>query len=506
MGAARARSVALAGTDGRVVEITAEVSKGPPGLTLASMTEPGMWETRDRIRAAVVNSGESWPDQRLTITVPATPGGGPHHDLAIAVAVLAASGTVPSPPQKAVLLGELGLDGQLHPVRGVLPAVRVAAAAGCGEVIVPQDNAAEAALVAGIQVTGADSLAAVLAYLCGNTSAVGSPPAGPAARPAAGEYLPPPDLADVIGQQTAKHAAEVCAAGGHHLLLTGPRGSGAALVAERVAGLLPPLEPEAALEVTALHSLAGLLESGDPLISRPPFISPHHTTATAAVVGGRGSPIRPGVASLAHRGVLFLNEAPEFDSRVLDALRQPLECGEVAIARVGQVARFPAAFTLVMTAWPCPCGDPGQGCGCTPLARRRYLGRLAGPLASRTDLTIAMTPPARLHRAGGPGAGELSSAVAQRVAAARARAAARLAGTPWHLNAQVPGPELRHRFALAPGTLAPLERAVELGEVSAFGAGRALAVAWTLADLADLDRPGPDEAAAALTLRRGTGA
>lgn len=505
MGTASARCVALTGIAGQVVEVAAEVSEGPPGLTLASMAEPGMWETRDRIRAAVLSSGESWPDQRLTITVPAMPGGGPHYDLAIAVAVLAAAGTVPSPPPEAVLLGELGLHGQLRPVRGVLPAVRVAAAAGCGEAIVPQGNAAEAALAAGTQVTGAASLAAVLAHLRGTTSAPGLPPGGErAASPAAGQHHPPADLADVLGQQTAQHATEVSAAGGHHLLLTGPRGSGTTLLAERIARLLPPLEPEAALEVTALHSLAGLLASGDPLIRRAPFIGPHHTISRAAMAGSGQHPARPGAAALAHRGILFLDQAPEFDQDVLDMLHQPLACGEIVLARAGELIHWPAAFTLVMTAWPCPCGDPGQGCGCTPLARRRYLGRLAGLLPGGTDLAAAMTPPVRVRRAGRPSAGKRSSAVAQRVAAARERAAQRLAGTPWHLNAQVPGPELRRRFLLTPGTLAPLERAVDLGEVSAFGAGRALAVAWTLADLAGLDRPGPEETAAALTLRRGT--
>ena len=368
----------------------------------------------------------------------------------------------------------------------------------------PPDNAAEAALVAGIRVTSADSLAAVLAHLRGTAGATDSLPGGDHAVSATvSRRHQAGDLADLIGQQPAKHAAEVCAAGGHHLLLTGPHRSGTALLAERIGGLLPPLEPEAALEVTALHSLAGLLAPGDPLISQPPFIT-QNFLASQAVMTGSSRPAWPGSAALAHRGILFLDQAPEFDREVLDVLRQPLECGEITSAHGRHVIRWPAAFTLVMTAHPCPCGNSGERCGCTPIARRRYLGRLAGPLASRVDLMAAMTPPARVHRAAEPDPGKPGSVVAQRVAAARRRAAERLAGTPWRLNAQVPGGELRRRFPLAWSTQTVLEDAIERGEVSAFGADRALAVAWTLADLAGLARPGSAEAAAALRLRLGT--
>jgi magnesium chelatase family protein len=302
----------------------------------------------------------------------------------------------------------------------------------------------------------------------------------------------------VAGQQPAKQAAEICAAGGHHLLLTGPPGSGATMLAERIPGLLPPLTRAQALEVTAMHSLARTLPAGRPLVTTAPMISPHHT----ATRGGR-DPVRPGAAPLAHHGVLFLDQAPEFDRAVLDALRQPLETGRVTLARGGQEICFPADFTLILAARPCPCAAAaGQACSCTPLQRRRYLARLSGPLRERADITIAMDPPPPVGPPGAATFSQCSTAVACRVAAARQRAAARLAGTPWQLNARVPAAEL-HRFSPAPGALAPLERAVELGQLSRFAAGRVLAVAWTLADLADRPQPEAADISRALRLRLG---
>jgi magnesium chelatase family protein len=445
----------------------------------------------------------------------------------IAVSILAAAGTVPVTAIEGVtFLGELGLDGQLRPVCGVLPAVAGAAAAGFRKVAVPETSAPEATLVPELAVLGAPSLGALLAWLRGERKAgqevtvrmsgegAGVQPvraAGPGAAGlsgAAGPLRPfgqaggRPDLADVLGQPSARRAAEICAAGGHHLSLVGPPGAGKTMLAERIPTVLPSLDRPAALEVTATHSVAGTLPAGSPLMTEPPFCAPHHTATKAAIVGGGSGIIRPGAASLAHRGCLFLDEAPEFGRDVLDALRQPLESGEVVVARLGMTARFPARFTLVLAANPCPCakGPSGAGCTCTPTERRRYQARLSGPLLDRVDVKVEFLPVGRAELLSDRGFAEPSSVVVKRVEAARERAAVRLRHSPWRLNAEIPGSELRRSFAPGPGALAPLERAMDLGEISARGVDRVIRVAWTLADLVGVARPTVDETSYALGL------
>jgi len=533
MGLARAHAIALVGVQGHPVEIEADIENGMVALLLVGLPDTALREARDRIRSAIVNSRETWPTRRITVGLsPASlPKRGSGFDLGIAVAILAASGTLPAAGlDDFVLIGELGLDGRIRPVPGVLPAAAAAAAAGFGAVAVAAENAAEAALVPELRVIAAPSLAAFTAWLRNGRSSAdpvvqvlepgrdigaafdvvrdaGQGNAVTKAVAAATEITAVKDLADLVGQPVARRAAEICAAGGHHLMLLGPPGVGKTMLAERIPTVLPRLEPAAALEVSAIHSVAGTLPPGRPLVIEPPFCAPHHTATRAAIVGGGSGVIKPGAASLAHHGCLFLDEAPEFSRDVLDGLRQPLESGEVVVARAGVTARFPAKFTLIMAANPCACASArsaGSACTCTPLARRRYLARLSGPLLDRVDAKIEFLPVRRTELLSDRAFTEPSSVVAERVLAARLRAAARLAGTPWRLNAQIPGSELRRRFAPARGTLAPLERAMDLGRISARGADRVIRLSWTLSDLAGLRSPGASEVGYALGLWLGT--
>jgi magnesium chelatase family protein len=498
-------------------------------MILVGLPDTALREARDRIRSAILNSGEQWPQRRITVGLsPASlPKRGSGFDLAIAIALLAAAGVLTAAGlAQMMFLGELGLDGQLRPVRGVLPAAVAAAAAGFHDVVVARANAQEAALVPGLRVLSVPTLAALLTWLRGEppgdgpavdelaggtiSTLPGAAAPGPAvtrrARPgkAAVALAPAPDLSDVLGQPVARRAAEICAAGGHHLSLLGPPGAGKTMLAERLPTILPRLETDAALEVTSIHSVAGTLPAGRPLMTDPPFCGPHHTASKAAIVGGGSGVIHPGAASLAHRGVLFLDEAPEFGRDVLDALRQPLESGEVVIARCGTTARFPARFTLVLAANPCPCAkaaaSPRSACSCSPASKRRYLGRLSGPLLDRVDVKVELLPVGRAELLNDRRFAETSATVAARVAQARHRAARRLAGTPWRVNAEVPGSELRRSYAPGRDALAPVERAMELGEISARGLHKIVRVSWTLADLAGKDRPTVDECGYALGL------
>lgn len=511
---ARTHSMALVGVHGHDVEIEADIQNGLPGLLLVGLPDTALREARDRIRAAITNSGEQWPLRRITVGLsPASlPKRGSGFDVGIAVAVLSAAGSVPAAAIDGVaFLGELGLDGQLRPVRGVLPAVAAAAASGFRRVAVPRANASEAALVPGLQVLGASTLGGLLGWLrdtpgAGASDDVqvaegGAAPLGPHATeaPISLEL----DMADVLGQPTARRAAEICAAGGHHLCLLGPPGAGKTMLAERIPSVLPRLDSAAALEVTSIHSVAGVLPDGCPLLTVPPFCAPHHTATKAAIIGGGTGVIHPGAASLAHRGCLFLDEAPEFGRDVLDALRQPLESGEVVVARLGMIARFPARFTLILAANPCPCARASgrrAACECTPTMRRKYLARLSGPLLDRVDVKVEFLPVSRRELLNDRSFAEHSAVVAARVAAARERAADRLRETPWRLNAEIPGSELRRRFAPAAEALAPVERAMDLGQISARGVDRVIRVAWTIADLAKAPRPTADHIHCAMGL------
>ncbi|MFD5433348.1 YifB family Mg chelatase-like AAA ATPase [Kitasatospora sp. NPDC127067] len=524
MAFARTCSVALVGVDGVIVEVQADLEPGVAAFTLVGLPDKALTEARDRVRAAVVNSGEAWPQRKLTVGLsPASvPKSGSGFDLAVACAVLAAAERLdPAAIADLLIIGELGLDGRVRPVRGVLPSVLAAADAGYERVVVAEQTAPEASLVPGVTVIGVRSLRQLVATLTGAETPE-EPPDPIGGRPdplMAGLMLPSAgvrglpddraarlDMADVAGQYEARRALEIAAAGGHHLYLKGPPGAGKTMLAERLPSLLPPLTQKEALEVTAVHSVAGLLPAGRPLIDTAPYCAPHHSTTMPAIVGGGSGLPRPGAVSLAHRGVLFLDEAPEFPVRVLDALRQPLEAGEVVIARSAGSLRLPARFLLCLAANPCPCGRysrRGEGCECTPAMVSRYQGRLSGPLLDRVDLQVQVAPVTRVELMERDTTAETTETVAARVLAARERAAARLADTPWRTNAEVPGHELRTRWQLGPGALNDVARQLERGLLTARGLDRVLRVAWTVADLAGRDRPDQRDVRTALVLRTG---
>lgn len=497
---ARTWSVGLAGVTGALVEVEVDIANGLPGTVLVGLPDAVVRQSLDRVRAALGNTGLDFPQRRVTIGLsPASmPKQGSGFDLAIAVAVLAASGTLPEGcADDVVFLGELGLDGGVRAVRGVLPAVLAAARAGRRRVVVPAENADEAALLPGTEVVAVDDLGQVLGHLSGKRRLA-------AHVRAPGPPVPPgPDLADVVGQATGRRAVEVAAAGGHHLLLSGPPGAGKTMLAERLPGLLPPLDEATATEVTAIASVAGTLPGGAPLVSRPPFEAPHHSATTVSLVGGGSGQIRPGALSRAHAGVLFLDEAPEFPRAVLDTLRQPLERGSVTIHRAHGSATFPCRVQLVLAANPCPCASAAgdTACTCSSLERRRYGSRLSGPLLDRIDLRVELPPVTRAAWLDAVAAPEATAVVAARVAAARAVAAQRLAGTGLRTTGEVPGRLLRERWPVPRAALVLAERALERGALSLRGFDRVLRVAWTLSDLAGRDVPGTDEVTEALGLR-----
>jgi magnesium chelatase family protein len=516
MAFATARSLALKGADGHVIDVQVDVSPGVVGTTLVGRVDKSLSEARDRVRMAINNDCGRWPaTKRVTILLaPADlPKGGTHYDLAIAVAVMAAdkkhAELTPDLLDGWAFVGELSVSGGLRPVPGVLPMVIAAAAHGITRVFVPEPQAGEAALVPGMTVFGVRSLAQVSAVLRGTEVPEAPPVVGPSASPLAtwrGEdRLADVDLSDLDGLEDVRYAVEVAAAGGHPLMLVGPRGTGKTSIAERIPTILPDLTTEQALEVTALHSVAGTFPDGAGLLRRPPWFAPHHSATAASVLGGGTGRVRPGQVSLAHHGVLFLDEFPHFRADVIEAMRQPLEAGEVTIARGEESATYPARSLVVLAANPCPCGNfhglSGGACDCTEVQRAHYRRKLSGPILDRVDIWMEVRPQGRRRgRTFGP-APEPSADVRARVVEARERQAHRYRDCSWLLNASCPGPALATRWPLAPEAQALIDAELAAGILTRRGLTRVQRLAWTVADCAGVARPGPDEARTALVLR-----
>jgi len=514
-GVATARTITLQGATGHLIDVQADVSQGVVGTTLVGRPDASINEGRDRVRMAVENSNCLWPaTRRVTILLsPADlPKSGPHFDLAIAVAVLAAAGDIPvTALTSTVFIGELTLNGRLRPTQGVLPMVLAASARGINCVFVPEPQAAEAAMVPGMAVFGMRSLDQVVAELRGEDV-----PEAPEVEAMSGapllswrgqDRLRETDLADVHGMPDAKFALEVAAAGGHHLLLSGPKGSGKTTLAERLPGILPDLTLDESLELMAIQSLAGVLEPGT-MLHRPPFVAPHSSSSRSSVLGGGSGRVRPGEISRSHGGVLFLDEFPQFQTDIIEALRQPLESGEVTIARGDETATYPARGMLVFACNPCPCGNyggssAGPRCGCRETERRNYRARMSGPILDRIDITRHVEPAGPVDRDERAPRPESTAAVRARVEQARDRQLARFAQHSWRTNAQAPGPVLEARWPLDLSSHRALDAEVYGGRLTRRGATRVHRLAWTVADLRGAPTPTIDDLEVALKLRNG---
>ncbi|MGE5246364.1 MAG: YifB family Mg chelatase-like AAA ATPase [Betaproteobacteria bacterium] len=494
------RTAAVIGVEACPVQVEVDVSFGLPSFTMVGLPDASVRESRDRVKSAIRNSGFEFPAHRITVNLaPAdVRKAGAAFDLPIALGILAAQGTVERRHiGDIVLIGELSLDGSIHHARGVLPIAAAARREGLAGILLPASNAGEAAVVGGLGVFAVDSLVDAVRALNDPNDA---PPPVPAAVPVPGTATP--DFEDVRGQTLARRALEVAAAGGHNVLMVGSPGAGKTMMARRIAGILPPLTFDEALEVTAVHSVAGLLPAGCGLLGARPFRAPHHTVSDAALVGG-GSQPRPGEVSLAHHGVLFLDEMLEFSRHVLDVLRQPIEEGRVTIARAARTAVFPARFMLVGAMNPCPCGflgDARHECRCTPQQIARYRDRLSGPLRDRLDLTVEV-PAVSPDILGEPASGEPSSAIRARVLAARERQLARYAGDGFRTNAELSPALMARCCAIDPHGARLLRAAVARFALSARGFDRVRKVARTIADLAGEEVIAAEHLAEALQFR-----
>ena len=506
MSIAKTYAVSLIGLRGELIEVEADIASNLPSFVLVGLPDASLSEATARVRSACQNSGMSLPARKITVNLsPAsTPKYGSSFDLAIAVAILVASGQLNrGAVESCLFIGELGLDGSIRPVNGVLPAALAAATKGFRRIVVPASKYDEAALAEGIEVLPLSNLRELVQVLSGTTRV--SIPKGTGEGGLVAENTK--DLADVLGQPEAVNALIVAAAGGHHISLIGSPGSGKTMLAERLVTILPDLPPSQAIEVAAIHSLVGLGEYSSSNFSlRPSFQAPHHSASLASVIGGGSGLPKPGAVSLAHRGVLFLDELLEFQNNVIQSLREPLESRSITISRTAGQAVFPAGFQLVVAANPCPCGNFGVAklvCQCTPVARQRYATKLSGPIFDRIDIRLRVQPVTKLYaQMHSDLLGTTSSAEAlARVTSARTAAGERLKSTRFETNSQVTASYLRTKLKLAAATTKDLTRALELNRISMRGFDRCLRLAWTLADLDGSTSPTSDHIALSLNLR-----
>lgn len=521
----RVAAISLTGLKGTTVLVEAAVSNQLPGMSIIGLPDAALAEAKQRVRLATQQAGMALSDRFIVVNLSpaALPKQGSGFDLAIALAALAASGHVPGERLATTAhLGELGLDGELRRMPGLLSAVLAARELGFTRVMVPAGGAREAALVPGVEIIAARDLAAAVAWHRGDTDGwwIASPSEGSSPQADAGSHAETasagtrdrgetqPDMAEVVGQPESVEAMVIAAAGRHHISLTGPPGAGKTLLATRLPTILPDLTPDESIVASSIASLggAGLTE----LVRRPPFESPHHTASAVSIIGGGdGGLVRPGAITKSCYGVLFLDEAPEFPRTVLDALRQPLESGEIQIHRARVRATLPAHVQLVVAANPCPCGnayslDAANPCRCTPSTRVRYLNRLSGPLTDRIDLRLTVRRVSSVLLGESEQLGPSSTELRARVIEARGAMAERLRGTPWRVNAEVPGRWLRGSTARLPkSATAVLDHALSRGSLTVRGYDRTLRLAWTIADLAGRSAPGREEVAHALVLRGG---